>query len=180
MMSGAMASRFELQRRTLAVAAALGLAACAGSRPTLQASSLVGKRIDVVAQDLYGREVRVAFAAGKVRIVDFWATWCDPCRDQLPFLDRLSRDYSAQGLQVYAVSFDEDRAALDQFLERTPVSVQVLWDKGGTSLSERLELTRLPTTLLVDRQGVIREVHRGFDAGEEPKVEAVVRSLLAE
>ncbi len=166
--------------RTLVVVSVLAAVACAGSRPAWHPSPLVGKRVDVVAQDLYGREVRVAFAEGKVRVVDFWATWCDPCRDQLPFLDRLSRDYGAQGLQVYAVSFDEDRGAVDQFLARTPVSLLVLWDKGGASLSERLELTRLPTTLLVDRQGVIREVHLGFDGGEEPKMEAAVKRLLAE
>jgi thiol-disulfide isomerase/thioredoxin len=140
----------------------------------------VGKPVDVTAETLDGAEVRVAAHQGKVRVVDFWASWCDPCRDQLPFLDRLARTYGADGLYVYAVSFDEDRAALEAFLAEAPVSFAVLWDKGGAALSERLAVTRLPTTLLVDRAGVVREVRLGFAPEEERRVEEAVRRLLAE
>jgi thiol-disulfide isomerase/thioredoxin len=166
-------------RRTLALAGLLA-AACAGSRASLPISPLLGKPVEVAASTLEGVEVQVHAHDGKVRVVDFWASWCDPCREQLPFLDRLARTYEADGLFVYAVSFDEDRAALERFLEETPVSFPVLWDKGGAALSERLEVTRLPTTLLMDRQGVVREVHLGFAPDEERKVEDAVRRLLAE
>jgi len=159
---------------------AVVLLACAGSHQGLRPSPLVGHSFEVGAEDLNGRVVRVNAAAGQVRVVDFWATWCDPCRDQLPFLDRLSADYGPLGLSVYAISFDEDRAALERFLEETPVSFVILWDKGGAALSERLEVTRLPTTVLVDRKGVVREVHLGFDRDEGEKIEAAVRRLLAE
>lgn len=166
--------------RRILLAAAFLAAGCAGSRPTLGASPLVGKPVAVVAEDLYGRQVRVSARDGKVRVVDFWATWCDPCREQLPFLDRLSRQYGVQGLEVYAVSFDEDRASLDSFLEHTPVSFPILWDKGGEALSEPLEVTRLPTTLLLDRKGIVRDVHLGFDPADASKFESEVRRLLAE
>lgn len=162
-----------------ALAASLLLAACATSRQGLRPSPLVGRSIEVAALDLAGREARIP-AGGRVRVVDFWATWCDPCREQLPFLDRLAAEYGEQGLSVYGVSFDEDRAALERFLEHTPVSFDVLWDKGGEALAERLELTRLPTTLLVDRRGVVREVHLGYERSEEPRIEAAVKRLLAE
>jgi thiol-disulfide isomerase/thioredoxin len=135
--------------------------------------------VEVTAETLDGVQVEVHARDGKVRVVDFWASWCDPCREQLPFLDRLARTYEADGLFVYAVSFDEDRAALERFLDEAPVSFPVLWDKGGAALSERLEVTRLPTTLLIDREGVVREVHLGFAVGEERKVEDGVRRLLA-
>lgn len=167
-------------RRTAALAGVLAACACAAARPVPPASPLVGKPVDVTAETLDGAEVRVAAHEGKVRIVDFWASWCDPCRDQLPFLDRLARTYGAEGLYVYAVSFDEDRAALEAFLHETPVSFAVLWDKGGAALSERLAVTRLPTTLLVDRAGVVREVRLGFAPDEERRVEDAVRRLLAE
>jgi thiol-disulfide isomerase/thioredoxin len=168
-------------RVLVAAAAAAALAAgCAAPRQGLRASPLVGQAVEIAAFDLSGREVRVPQGGGKVRIVDFWATWCDPCREQLPFLDRLAAEYGPQGLSVYGVSFDEDRAALERFLEHTPVSFEVLWDKGGTALSDRLEVTRLPTTLLVDRRGVVRDVHLGFDRGEERKIEEAVQRLLAE
>lgn len=172
--------RMSTRDLLLAVAAALALAACTASRQGLRSSPLVGRTVDVAAQDMYGREVRVPQGGGTVRIVDFWATWCDPCRDQLPFLDRLASEYGAQGLAVYGVSFDEDRAALERFLEHTPVSFEILWDKGGTTLADRLELTRLPTTLLVDRQGVVRDVHLGFDRAQEASIESAIRELLSE
>lgn len=168
-----------MPRWPLLLVAALSVG-CATPRPTPRSSPLVGKSIEVAAPDLGGQEVRVHAAHGQVRVVDFWATWCDPCRDQLPFLDRLSIAYAGQGLRVYAVSFDEDRGALERFLDEAPVSFPVLWDKGGEALSERLEVTRLPTTLLLDREGRVREVHLGFDPSETKKLEDAVRALLAE
>jgi thiol-disulfide isomerase/thioredoxin len=174
--------RSPMSPRALLAAAipALLLAGCAASRQGLRSSPLVGQEVEIAAIDLSGREVRVPQGGGVVRIVDFWATWCDPCRDQLPFLDRLASEYGSQGLSVYGVAFDEDRAALERFLEHTPVSFEILWDKGGTALADRLEITRLPTTLVLDRRGVVRDVHLGFDREEEGKIEATVRRLLAE
>jgi cytochrome c biogenesis protein CcmG/thiol:disulfide interchange protein DsbE len=168
-------------RRHLLLAGLLLATACAGRpRPGgVPVSPLVGQRLEVVARDLQDREVRIHAEAGMVRVVDFWATWCEPCREQLPFLDRLARDHAHEGLAVYAVAFDEDRAAVERFLAELPVSFEVLWEKGGGELSERLEVTRLPMTLLVDRGGVVREVHLGYDAAEGRKIEAAVRALLA-
>jgi thiol-disulfide isomerase/thioredoxin len=140
----------------------------------------VGNPAEVVSPDLDGREVRLSEAAGKVRVVDFWASWCEPCRVQLPFLDRLARDHAARGLAVYAVAFDEDRAQVEAFLAETPVSFPVLWDRGGERHSEPFEVTRLPTTVLVDRAGVVRSVHLGFDAAQGQRLEAEVEELLAE
>ncbi len=172
-----------MRARTLlaAAASALLVAGCAASRQGLRSSPLLGQTVDIAALDLTGaREVRLADHAAKVRVVDFWATWCDPCREQLPFLDRLASEYGPQGLSVTGVSFDEDRAAVERFLEHTPVAFQVLWDKGGNALAERLEVTRLPTTLVLDHRGVVRDVHLGFDRAEERNIEDTVRRLLAE
>jgi thiol-disulfide isomerase/thioredoxin len=140
----------------------------------------VGSPADVVAPDLAGREVRVADAAGTVRVVDFWASWCEPCREQLPFLDDLARAHGARGLRVYAVAFDEERAQVEAFLSATPVSFPVLWDQGGARHSELFGVRRLPTTLLVDRAGTVRSVHLGFDAAEGERLRAEVERLLSE
>src|SRR5574337_852885 len=154
----------------LAALTAASLAACAAPRSLPRAAARVGQPIQLTASDLQGREVDVAADAGTVRVVDFWATWCEPCRDQLPALERMRRELGPRGLSIYAVSFDEDRAQIPRFLEETPVGFRVLWDQGGAAWAARYDLTRLPTTLLVDRRGIIRFVHEGFDedmAGEE-------------
>ncbi len=117
---------------------------------------------------------------GMVRIVDFFATWCEPCREQFPFLDRLARADGTKGLSVYGVSFDEDRAAVEAFCRETGISFTVLWDKGGGTLAERFDVTRLPTTLVVDRKGTVRFLHLGFERAEEPLIEREVAQLLAE
>ena len=167
-------------RTHLVAVAVVLLAGCAASRQETRPPSLVGRTVDIAAIDLSGRQVRVTDGEAKVRIVDFWATWCDPCREQLPFLGTLASTYGPDGLSVYGVSFDEDGAEVRRFLERTPVAFPILWDKGGATLADKLEVTRLPTTLVLDRRGVVREVHLGYDKGEEPKIEATVRKLLAE
>lgn len=155
-------------------------AGCATGRPSLVASPLLGKPLDVAAPGLDGREVSVAEARGKVRVVDFWATWCDPCRDQLPVLELLARAHGAEGLEVYGVSVDEDRAQLEAFLATTPVAIPVLWDKGGARHAERLDVQRLPTTFLVDRAGLVRFVHQGYEPRNAGLLDQEVRLLLAE
>lgn len=159
------------------LAASLG---CAGPRTSWRASPLVGTPVEIAAMALDGREVRLPAPGAKVTVVDFWATWCDPCRDQMPELDRLAASLRGQGLQVYAISFDEDRASVEEFVARTPVGFPVLWDKGGATLAERLALTRLPTTMILDGAGVVRAVHLGYDAGQAAELDREVRRLLAE
>jgi thiol-disulfide isomerase/thioredoxin len=155
--------------------------ACAGGQQAAaRRAPIAGAPVEVVAPDLAGREVRLSESDGKVRVVDFWASWCEPCKDQLPFLDRLAREHAGRGLAVYAVAFDEDRAQVEAFLARTPVSFPVLWDRGGERHADAFGVTRLPTTLLVDRAGQVRSVHLGFDAAEGERLEAEVERLLSE
>ncbi len=165
-------------RRGWLLAFAVASASCAGPRASRGASPLVGRSVQVSARDLDGREVRVPGDGAKVAVVDLWATWCEPCREQLPFLARIAAQYRALGVEVYAVSFDEDHAAVEEFLARTPVEVRVLWDKGGAGLAEKLEVTRLPTTVLIDGAGVVRAVHLGFDRAEGAALERELRTLL--
>ncbi len=166
--------------RTVGLAALAALGACAANRSLPRAAALVGRPVQLTAEDLQGRVVDVAAEAGTVRVVDFWATWCEPCRQQFPALERLRRELGPRGLSVYAVSFDEDPAQIPRFLEATPVGFRILWDRGGARWAAHYDLQRLPTTLVVDRAGVIRFVHEGFDeaAGVEERRE--VDALIEE
>jgi thiol-disulfide isomerase/thioredoxin len=151
---------------------------CAGPRGSSQPSPLVGKPVTVAAPRLDGRQERVPGPGARAAVVDFWATWCEPCRDQLPMLDRLHGRFRERGVEVVAVSFDEDRSALEEFLARIPVGFPVLWDKGGGALAVPMEITRLPTTVLLDRDGVVRAVHLGFDPAEAGALERELEKVL--
>jgi cytochrome c biogenesis protein CcmG, thiol:disulfide interchange protein DsbE len=117
---------------------------------------------------------------GSVVVLNFWASWCEPCRDLRPVLDLLAHVHQADGLLVYGVSVDEDRAQWEASLAASPVGYQQLWDKGGARHAERLAIERLPTTLLIDRAGLVRFVHQGFQPADADQLAAQVKALLAE
>jgi thiol-disulfide isomerase/thioredoxin len=166
-----------MPRKVAAIAVALA-AACAASRGS-RPSPLLGTAVEVAAPDLEGAAVRVGDDGARVRVVDFWASWCEPCREQLPALDRLHEAYGARGLTVYAVSFDQDRAQVEAFLEHAPLRLTVLWDKGGERLAGPLAVDRLPTTLVLDRAGVVRYARSGYGPDHLARLEDEVRKLLA-
>jgi thiol-disulfide isomerase/thioredoxin len=169
-----------MRRAALAVMLAVAAISCAGPRASTHPSPLLGRSVGFTASRLDGREVPVPASRAAVTVVDFWATWCEPCRDQLPVLDRLPGAFPDDRVVVVGVSFDEDRAALEEFLARIPVGFAVLWDKGGAALAVKMEITRLPTTLVLDREGVVRAVHMGFDERVAGALEQDVRRVLAE
>ena len=166
-----------MHRALVLAALALGCASARGPSPT---SPLVGQRLDIEAPGLDGVPVTLAADGARVRVVDVWASWCEPCLAQLPALDRLARDYASRGVRVYGISFDGDRAGLEAFLLQTPVSFPVLWDAGGERLTGPLAIRRLPTTLVIDRDGVVRHVHSGYGREHDARIEGEVRALLGD
>ena len=166
--------------RRVALAASLLCAACAAARPAPSGARRVGDPLELAAQDLGGGAVDVAADRGRVRVVDFWATWCAPCREELPALAAMEKDLRSRGLSVYAVSFDEDRSLIAPFLASTGPAPRVLWDPGGDRWAAVYEVERLPTTLVVDRRGIIRFVHQGYDARTAAAQRREVEALLSE
>lgn len=125
-----------------------------------------------------GAPASVASLKGKVAIIDFWASWCGPCRMIAPRLSAMKDKLGAQGLAVVGVTTDEaDVAAL--FAERHQMRYPSVVDKDGET-SKAYGITGLPTMVIVDKNGVVRDVLVGFDPGGEAKLEASVKKLLAE
>ena len=116
---------------------------------------------------------------GRVVLVDFWASWCAPCRKSFPALDALQKRYGEQGLTVVGVNVDTERAEADRFLAAVPVSFAIVFDAEG-KMPERYGVKAMPSSYVVGRDGKLRFANLGFHAKDEEKLEAAVKAALAE
>jgi thiol-disulfide isomerase/thioredoxin len=123
--------------------------------------------------------VAFAPARGKVLWVDFWASWCPSCAESFPFLIALDRDFRARGLEVVAINLDEEPEEARAFLARYGVRFELAADRTG-ECPRAFGVDAIPSAVLVDRDGVIRYVHRGFRAADADALRARVDSLLEE
>jgi cytochrome c biogenesis protein CcmG, thiol:disulfide interchange protein DsbE len=113
---------------------------------------------------------------GKVVLVDFWASWCEPCKRELPVLAKLAPKLKEQGVEIVTVNIDEKKANAEQFLKEHGVNLNVVYDKDHKIVGE-WEPPKMPTSFVVDRDGVIRAVNAGFDAGDEAKIEKQLTAI---
>ena len=114
---------------------------------------------------------------GKVVYLDFWASWCGPCRQSLPLLNKLRGELRRSGFEVVAVNLDENTKNAKRFLRKFPVNYPVLLDPKG-KVADRYELPGMPTSFLIDKRGKVRVVHIGFKPKDINKIRKQVISLL--
>jgi thiol-disulfide isomerase/thioredoxin len=116
--------------------------------------------------------------AGKVIYLDFWASWCVPCRTSFPLLNKLHEKLKAQGFEVIAVNLDEDKAKADKFLSEFQVGFTVLRDAKG-EWADKYVVESMPTSFLIDKQGVVQHIHHGFTSNDINDIENRITALLA-
>jgi len=126
-----------------------------------------------------GPAIELHALRGKVVYVDFWASWCVPCRLSMPRLDALHRKHSARGFIVVGVNKDAALADAERFLKRVPVGFLLAQD-GDDALAKAFDVKAMPSGYLIDRRGVVRRVHRGFTGETAAALEREVEQLLAE
>jgi thiol-disulfide isomerase/thioredoxin len=115
--------------------------------------------------------------AGKVVIVDFWASWCKPCRRSFPWLNEMHARYADRGLVIVGVNLDNDRAAADAFLERYPANFEIVYDNDRT-LARRFDVMAMPSSYLLGRDGALVETHLGFKVREQDTYERAIVAAL--
>ncbi len=150
---------------------------------SLFASSAVaqisGPAPNFTLQAASGGTVSLADLKGQVVMVNFWATWCGPCREEMPHLEALHQRYSDLGFALLGVNVEEDSSGVEKFLEETPVTFQILFDPTN-AVTKMYDVIAMPSTVLVDRTGAMRFIHHGYQSGYENEYQTQIRALLRE
>jgi thiol-disulfide isomerase/thioredoxin len=116
---------------------------------------------------------------GKVVYLDFWASWCAPCRESFPWLGNLVHEYGAQNLVVIAVNVDHDRRRAERFLGETPANFPIIYDPRG-EIAAAYKVVGMPSAVLIDRAGKVRFQHDGFSAKRKENYEEHLHTLISE
>lgn len=115
---------------------------------------------------------------GKVVVIDFWASWCAPCRQSFPWLNEMQAKYRDRGLVVIGVNVDSERAEAARFLKQTPADFQIVYDPDGL-LAARYQVPGMPSSYIIGRDGQQAGVHIGFRNGMREEREAELERLLS-
>ncbi len=126
-----------------------------------------------------GGAVSLADLKGQVVMINFWASWCGPCRKEFPALDQIYAKYKPMGFALVAINVESEKADAEKFLATTPASFPILFDPDN-KVSGSYGVSAMPTTVLVDRQGRVRWLHRAYKPGDEAKYIEQIRAALRE
>ena len=126
-----------------------------------------------------GGKVRLADLKGQVVMINFWATWCGPCRQEMPLLAQLNTKYEPLGFTLLGVNVEPDSAAAVTWLKGMPVTFPILFDTDST-VAGSFGVEGMPSTVFVDRKGQVRYIHQGYKPGDEARYADMIRSLVKE
>jgi peroxiredoxin len=156
-------------------------AALVGSMITV--SSMVGASASIAPgfslPSRSGDSVSLQSLKGQVVMINFWASWCGPCRQEMPLLDQMYKRYSSLGFTLLGVNVEADVKDAEKWLAATPVTFPVLFDKEN-KVSKLYDVNAMPSTVFIDRKGNVRYLHRGYKAGDEGEYLNQIRALLKE
>ena len=133
---------------------------------------------EVAGDNINGKgKLSLAQWKGKVVLVDFWATWCEPCKKSFPKIEELRVKYGSAGFEVVGVSEDDEGNGVKDFGAKHGAKFPLLWDKDK-SIANKWHPPNMPSSFIVDKKGVVRFVHLGYHDGEEKEIETELKSLL--
>lgn len=161
------------------LAASFLLCAAAAAAPAGATVATQAPAPDFTLKGADGRNLRLQEQRGQVVLVNFWATWCGPCRQEMPHLNRLYDKYRNSGFTLLAVNIDDDPRTAMATAAKMGLRFPVLLDTDKT-VSKRYDLGSMPATVLIDRDGKVRYLHRGYRDGMELSYEQQIRDLVKE
>jgi thiol-disulfide isomerase/thioredoxin len=168
---------FTKSLRTLALSAPLVVAALLAVPATAVAPA--GPAPQFKLASMGGKEINLAQFKGQVVMINFWASWCGPCRDEMPILEKLHAKYKPMGFTMIGVNVEPDSKLAADWLKATPVTFPILFDTKS-EVSKLYSVASMPSTVIVDRKGNVRWSHRGYKAGDENEYLDQIRALVRE
>lgn len=132
---------------------------------------------DFTLKSMDGENFRLHEHRGKVILLNFWASWCGPCRQEMPILSRIHERYADTGFMVLGVNIDKKEKKARQIAEKVNVRFPLLLDQKN-EISEQYEVSSMPYTVLIDRDGNINYIHKGYKPGDEAQYVNKLRKLL--
>jgi peroxiredoxin len=126
-----------------------------------------------------GENLKLSEFRGEVVMINFWASWCGPCRQEMPLLDELYNAYKPMGFTILGINVEEDAGQARGLLEEIPVSFPVLFDTRS-QVSKLYDVVAMPSSVLIDRDGNVRYLHHGYKPGYEQTYQQQVRALIRE
>lgn len=129
--------------------------------------------------DQAGKKVDLNELKGKVVLVDFWASWCGPCKQEMPVLEELHKKYAKEGLVIVGINIDNNPKKMNNFLRGTPVTFRIIHDRK-LNVASKYEPETMPSSYFIARDGKIRYIHEGFRKKDATEFEERIKALLAE
>ncbi|MFO7286610.1 MAG: TlpA family protein disulfide reductase [Gammaproteobacteria bacterium] len=166
-------------RKTTMLGKIIGAAASVLLAIGAHADDVSGPAPNFTLKSRDGGTVSLEDFAGDVVLINFWATWCGPCRKEMPHLEALHQRYKNLGFTLLGINVEDDTRGVEKFLKETPVSFPVLLDPAN-EVSGLYRVVAMPTTVIIDRNGQMRYIHHGYQSGYEHQYQAQIRELLRE
>lgn len=134
---------------------------------------------DFTLKSATGENVRLAEQRGQVVMLNFWASWCGPCRQEMPLLDAIAKKYGKMGFVLYGINVEEDSTDAKKMLKDLGVSFNILFDTES-KLSSLYSVDAMPTSVIIDKKGMVRYIDKGYKAGDENKYKEQIMELIRE
>jgi peroxiredoxin len=156
-----------------------GLAALLVTLPLAAAVDTNSPAPDFTLNAQSGKPVELTQFKGQVVMLNFWASWCGPCRQEMPLLDSIYKKYGKLGFTMIGVNVEPDSKAANDWLKQTPVTFPILYDTDS-KVSKLYGVSGMPSTVIVDRKGTVRMIHHGYKPGDEEEYLSSIRTLMRE
>jgi peroxiredoxin len=169
----------NFQTRKITAALLCTLMFLFGACCSAYAASVSGPAPNFTLKGMDGKNVKLSELRGNVVLLNFWASWCGPCREEMPLLNKIHQKYEPLGFTILGVNVEEDSDAAKKFIAQRPVDFPILLDNTN-KVSKLYDVIAMPTTVVIDRDGNMRFLHQGYKSGDEAEYRKMVKKLVRE